>query len=399
MNKKVKRIILIVLMLAAAAGVGYRLLKPAAVEGIEAVPREMKAWFQEDGKIRSAEDFQIFSQVSGEVLEVLVTDGDYVEAGTVIARADSEDYLREMRTRESTIASYQAQKALSIEGFSQDQYRIEMEYQQNLMEKNRSLFTEGVISEAEFDAAEQAYKQAKSRFDQAGKQKGSTAVNYAALIETEQELIANLQKLADQCTIITSKPGYIKELPVSGLSHLTPGSLVCVIKEKEAIVIESYVSTEDVVHLAIGGQAELVQKTREEDLIYAGTITAISEWAEEQVSVLGMMEHRVKVTVTPDQEIPSAGSGYDMDVRFLLFAGDQCIVLPNSAFYQFEGNDYVFLIQEGKLVPTPVVKGASTSTETVVSSGVVEGDLILRNATADGMKEGLQVTMLTGGIK
>jgi len=174
--------------------------------------------------------------------------------------------------------------------------------------------------------------------------------------------------------------------------------VICTIREKAELKVESYVATEDVVDINMGDKVDLIQKTRDRDIIYPGTVTGFSEWAEEQVSALGIIDHKVKVTITPNVSMDTLKSGYNLDVRYYTYKNDECIVLPNSAFFTADGKDFVFVVSKdgnqntGVISAVQVVKGASTNTETVVESGLKIGDIVVRNATGEGVSAGSKVT-------
>lgn len=397
LNKKVKRIF-------AAAAAAILILtavviftRPIQVETVTAEVGEVQTWFVEDGIISSKEDYAMYSEVGGAVLEVCVRDGSYVADGTVIARIAPKDYEDEIQLRTRNIETYRAEELIALQNLSLDQCRLEVDYSKGLMDKNAALLAEGFISQADYDVFRLAYDTWFSKLSQAEAQSQNIRDSYAALIAAEEDRIVVLNDLIQKCTITANRSGYLSQLPVANSSIVNPMTLICTIKEEQAQIIESYVTTEDVVHIKTGNAVELVQKTREGELVYSGTITEIAAWAEEQVSALGVEEHRVKVTIEPEQEIQTAGSGYNLDVKYITFVSDSSIALPNSAFYRFDEVDYVFVIarngssRRGTLRAVPVVKGLSTGTETVVLDGVNSGEVVLRNVKAQDVMAGSKV--------
>ncbi len=501
MKKNIRLILICLAIISAAAYAGYAALRPLEIEAVPIEPIAFKAWFTEDGRVSSSEDYKVLSNVSGKVLEVMGEKDQYVEAGEVIALIESTDYKTQMEIHNKNIEGYRAKIAEAgleernlkdsykaslsqlnaklaqaesqillsdvrgiglvlpqeqnlILELSIEQCQTELTYAKDLFNKSKALYRQGIISKSEYEATQKTYEQAENKMDQLIQQKESNEkeisrlkkaygegadlnaldnkardelnkaqvnelksqiaaleenlakdykqnnVSYLnALIAAEERAVSALKDDVKDCTIVAGKSGYITSLPVKSMSAVYPQALLFTIKEAEGITVESYVATEDVVHVTPGDEVELVQKTREKDFVYKGVVTRVSPWAEEQLSPLGVIEHKVKVTISPTDEMPLVGSGYNMDVRFFTFENEDCIVVPNSAIYTFDGKDFVFVVEpegdgkrEGTVKAVQIKKEASTSYETVVSEGIEKGMLIAKNATAKGIKEKIKVS-------
>lgn len=371
--------------------------RPVLVAAVTAEKKAVALSFVEEGRVRANEDYEQYSAVSGNVLEVCAGEGSYVEAGIVIARIDPREYVTEIAVQNSTIEGYRSQARISIQELAREQCQIELAYSRDQLNKNKALLAAGIISQAEFDAVKQSYDTLNQRLEQIEQQEKNITQSYEAMIAASQQEISRLQQAVEDCTIMAEKTGYIAGLPVQNLSSVAPRTLVCTIKEAKSMVVESYVSTEDVVFLAVGDEVELIQETREAEYVYPGQITKIEPWAQERMSALGVAEHRVRVTIRPTEEVTTAGSGFNLDVRFFTFHSEASIALPNSAFYRYDGQDYVCRISPaaaentGVIQAVPVVKGMSSNTETVVLEGLSEGDIVVEHAKSQEIFEGSKV--------
>ena len=500
MKKKVKWIVMSAAAIALITVIVFMNTRPVQVDVVEAVYIEFAASITEDGTVSMADDYHVYSNVSGKVLEVYVNKEDYVEAGAIIAKIDTSDYESQILSLQHNIKGYEAKIAevatsdrnmkddyqasidrlkaqltqteskiklesvngitnilpseqINILDLSIEQYSRELDAAKDYYDKCNMLFQSGGISRNELEQAERAYQTAQNQLEQSVQKKQSleqelnriekeyavagsvnelsnlareesnqatiaeiqaqitalennltkdyvsnTAQYYNSLIGIEQNQIQDINRTISDCTITAGRSGYITSLPVMDVSNVVPQTVICTIREKAELKVESYVATEDVVDINMGDKVDLVQKTRDRDIIYPGTVTGFSEWAEEQVSALGIIDHKVKVTITPNVSMDTLKSGYNLDVRYYTYKNDECIVLPNSAFFTADGKDFVFVVSKdgnqntGVISAVQVVKGASTNTETVVESGLKIGDIVVRNATGEGVSAGSKVT-------
>lgn len=108
--KKTVKIVLLCLAMALAAGatVVYA-FTPATVETTTLHTAEAKLTFTEQGVYLYDRSMTVIPQVSGEVLEVKVKDGDTVKKGDVLAVISASDYEYQIEQLESGITGYQAQ--------------------------------------------------------------------------------------------------------------------------------------------------------------------------------------------------------------------------------------------------------------------------------------------------
>jgi len=102
-----------------------------------------------NGKIQPETEVKLSSEISGEVIELLVAEGDSVRKGQLLARINPELVVAGLDRSEAALNSAKAQEATSKARLNQ----LKATYQVNIQpayERNRKLYQEKVISEAEF---------------------------------------------------------------------------------------------------------------------------------------------------------------------------------------------------------------------------------------------------------
>jgi HlyD family secretion protein len=467
---------------------------PVKVDVITVAPTDMYISFTEDGIVAAKQDYDIISNVTGKVVQVFVSEGDYVEEGAVIAQIDSDDYLSQIEMRRNTISSYESQiveataeetntkdeiaakiaqlktqlvqaessvqlddvnnisvllpyAQLSTLELSIEECQLELDYAKDRYEAGFTLYQEGVIPKTEYDEYEQNYYALQNKMYQLMQKKGSLdyeinrlnaeygentltalsdsaksalkqatldeiqtqisalendmakdykvhAINsFRSLIAAEESMIEILERSVTDCSIKANRSGYIRSLPILYRTFAPAQSVVCTIKGDQDISIESYVSTKDIVNVSVGDTVDLIHKTSANDIAYTGIVTAIEGWAEERASTTTARQRRVKVEIQPKGDMETVDSGYELDVKFYSFKGEDCLVLPNSAFFNNGEADCVFVADrqrdtnEGVLRAVAIKKGVSANSETVILEGLQEGDIVVQDGSAQDIAE------------
>lgn len=129
--------------------------KPDVVEVVVEKPqvRTITESISANGKIQPVVEVKISPEVSGEIIELTVKEGDTVEKGKLLCRIKPDTYIS---IKERTIAAVNSAKARLTQAQAQ--------LQQSELSFNRSkqLFDQKAISESEFESAKTSYQVAKA---------------------------------------------------------------------------------------------------------------------------------------------------------------------------------------------------------------------------------------------
>lgn len=113
-----------------------------------------------NGKIQPEVEVKISSDVSGEITELLVKEGDSVRAGQLLARIDPELYQSALDRSEASLNNSRANLANSKARQLQSEAKFtEIESQFN---RNKKMYDQKLISDAEMETARSAYSTAKA---------------------------------------------------------------------------------------------------------------------------------------------------------------------------------------------------------------------------------------------
>ena len=182
-NKKILKILVpavILLLIFAVVGKKAGWFGKAATVKVAVENAEMRTIVETitaNGKIQPEKEVKITPDVSGEIVELTVREGDHVEKGQLLLRIKPDIYISQKDRSMAAISSARARLA-----------QAEAQYIQAELSYNRTkqLYDEQTISKSEFEQAEASYSVAKAEVDAA---KYSVISAEASLKEANETLI------------------------------------------------------------------------------------------------------------------------------------------------------------------------------------------------------------------
>lgn len=199
-------ILAIVVILSLAGVIGKEKVEKVTVEkvGDKTVIETVTA----SGKIQPETEVKLSSEVSGEVTELLVKEGDIVKKGQLLCKVRP-DILQS--SYERTVASYNAQKATVASSQQQlVQAQANFANAEATYKRNVELYNKKVISAAEFDNAKASYLTAKSTLASAKEGVVGAKFNLEQTGASVKEAGANLART----TIYAPVDGVVSKLSI-----------------------------------------------------------------------------------------------------------------------------------------------------------------------------------------
>ncbi len=164
-NKKNRRIwitiglILIIGVLATLAVMRSKNKKKGEQVTIEkAEKRTIKETVSASGRVFPETEVKMSSDVSGEIVELYVAEGDSVTAGQLLAKIDPEAYLSAVERGKASLNSAKASLAMSKSSretniAQKEQILAQLENARRIHDRNIKLKEQGIISEADFEGS------------------------------------------------------------------------------------------------------------------------------------------------------------------------------------------------------------------------------------------------------
>ena len=117
------------------------------------------------GKVQPEVEIKITADVSGEIVDLFVKEGDVVKKGTLLCRINPEIYLSTLDRAQAAVSGSEANLSSSKSRLAQSESQLkkaELTYN-----RNKALFDDKAISPQEFEAVKSAYEVAKAEVDAA----------------------------------------------------------------------------------------------------------------------------------------------------------------------------------------------------------------------------------------
>lgn len=260
MNKTVKWILIILGILIAVLIVG-KLIAGKGDVGVKvstekAAKRTIIETVNATGKVYPEVEVKISPDISGEITELNVQEGDSVKKGQVLARIYADIYATQ---RDQAAAAVNQQQAMTANSQSQlDALKASMDQAERTYNRQKQLLDDKVISKAEFEQAESAYLSAKANYSAAIEAiKGGKAS-----IVSAQANLARANKDLSRTTLIAPMNGVISSLSVKKGERVAGNSFalgteMMRVADMSVMEVRVNVGENDIVKVNIGDSADV----------------------------------------------------------------------------------------------------------------------------------------------
>jgi HlyD family secretion protein len=230
-----------------------------------------------NGKIQPEVEVKISPDVSGEIVELKVKEGDQVKKGDLLAKINPDMYLSNLDRMVAALNTSKANLANSKARLAQVQ--AQFTNAKLSFDRNEKLFKDNAISQSEFDAAKSAYEVAKSEVDAANETVIASQYNVKSTEASLKEAKDNLIKTS----IFAPVDGTISKLNVEkgervvGTSQFA-GTEIMRIANLSEMEVNVSVNENDIVRVHLGDTA-LVEVDAYLNRKFKGVVTEIANSA------------------------------------------------------------------------------------------------------------------------
>ena len=222
------------------------------------------------GKVFPQTEVKISSDVSGEIVELYVEEGDSVTAGQLLAKIDPDAYQSQVERGIAGVNSAKAQMANSrsqIENMKaqKEQILAQLENAKEVYNRNKKLLEDKVISEADFETAQSNLRalEANLRASEASIKSAEESAKAAEFqVASSEATLKELRTSLKRTTIYAPVNGTISLLNVEkgervvGTIQMT-GTEMMRIANLNAMEVQVEVSESDIPRVAIGDEVDI----------------------------------------------------------------------------------------------------------------------------------------------
>jgi len=259
------------------------------VEKVE--KRTIKETVAASGKVFPQTEVKISSDVSGEIVELYVEEGDSVVAEQLLAKIDPDAYQSQVERGVASVNSAKAQLANSrsqVENLQAQKENIEAQLKnaREIYQRNKQLYDEGVISEADFETAASNLEalEANLRSSDANIRAAKQSVKAAEYqVRSAEASLKELRTSLRRTSIYAPMSGIISLLNVEqgervvGTIQMT-GTEMMRIANLNAMEVRVDVSENDIPRVSLGDDVD-IEVDAYLDRIFRGRVTQIANSA------------------------------------------------------------------------------------------------------------------------
>ncbi len=249
------------------------------------------------GTIQPVTEVKIAPEVSGEIIDLLIEEGDSVRAGQTLVRIRPDTWQSQLQRAEASLSQQRAnleQSKASLARAKAQLIRAEAEY-----ERQKKLFDQKVISEADWQLATQNYEIAKN--DVTSAESNVEAARY--IIRSTEASLREAQENYRKTTVVAPMHGIVSKLIVKNGERVVgtatmAGTEMLRIADLNKMEVRVNVNENDIVRVHQGDTAIIdVDSYANQNLEFKGIVTLIANTAKDKVSADAITEFEVRILI------------------------------------------------------------------------------------------------------
>lgn len=325
----------------------------------EAKEGRIEALYTITGALVPAQVADISTQLTGKVAEVNIQAGDAVTEGQILARLDDTQLNAQLN---------QAQAAYQGSMGSQEQAKINLDNAAAALARTKTLYAEGAVAKVQLDADQKAYDLAKSQYSASA----STGVSSA------KASVDSIRAQLNNATMKSPISGIVVSSNITVGETATIGSPLVTVADMSSLKLKGTISQSALPYIKKGDTVDLFIDIYPERT-FQGTVSEIGS-----MSVSTGAYFPIEVTL-PNPENFASGISAHADIKV---KGSAHLIVPSAAVVENNGENHLFVIEDGVAKKTTVLTGLRNDTEIEILKGISDGETVAvtnANHLFDGM--------------
>lgn len=322
----------------------------------------------------------VTSKISAKVLSVAVENGQYVNAGDLIATLDDTDIQNSIKTAQAQIQVNEqqvnaAQQQLNSSQVALQKMQISLDDAKRNYDRQKTLFDNGAISKTDLETAEKTLNNAQADYNS-----GQATIEYSkASIETNKASLeaqkVTLEKAQNDLTNTTIKSpisGVISGKALNVGQVASQGTALAYVNDISSVYATIQIPQEKINSVEIGQEATVTVNGI--DTKYDGTVQSMDALVDTTSRVFNC---KIKI----DNGDKSLHPGVYAKAELLSSEKAQVITVPINALVGTEGDYSVFIDDNEKAKKQKVTIGDTDDNNVEIASGIKDGDKIICSNT------------------
>lgn len=249
------------------------------------------------GTVQPVTEVKIAPEVSGEIIDLLVEEGDSVKRGQLLVKIRPDVWESQLERAEASLSQQRANLAQAEANLNAARaafIRADQEFK-----RQETLWNQKVISEADWQLAKQNHTIAKT--DVTAAEKGVEAARY--IIQSTEASVREAQENFRKTSVVAPMDGIVSKLIVKkgervvGTATMT-GTEMLRIADLNVMEVRVDVNENDIVRVALGDTAIIdVDAYASTDKEFKGVVTLIANTAKDKLSADAITEFEVRILI------------------------------------------------------------------------------------------------------
>jgi HlyD family secretion protein len=294
------------------------------------------------GKIEAKTQVKVSADIMGKIVQLAVKEGDRVQKGQLMLQLDDTQYRA---LYEQAMAAASAARA----NVRQTEHNLRMT--EANFERQKALHEQKLLSDAEWDQANQSMELARSAAQSARDDVARTA----AAVTGAADYVRKTRFAAPFDGVVSALNVEAGEVVITGTMN-NPGTEILTVSDMSRMLVRADVDETDMVDMKLGQKAKITVDALP-DTSFTGTVTEIGNTAKRSITSTVEGQTNFEVKVVFDNNVPQVRPGMTADVDIETGTHRKTLGLPIQA---------VLVRTERELQNTPhkkkpaVARGAAT---------------------------------------
>ncbi|WP_317172805.1 efflux RND transporter periplasmic adaptor subunit [Hymenobacter sp. HDW8] len=276
--------------------------KPDGTEVIvaKAGPATIVEKVSASGKVQPETEVKISPDVSGEITELYVAEGDSVKKGQLLLRIRPDNYQAMVNMQSASVNTQRAnvgQTQARLQQLMANAKQTELAYR-----RNASLYKQKVISQADYEASKAAYDASQEEINSARQSIRGAQSGVASAQASLDEARRNLEKT----TIYAPVSGTVSKLNVErgervvGTSQMA-GTEIMRIADLNSMEVRVNVNENQIIDVNLGDSVNVdVDSYANKDEKFRGIVTSVANTAKDALTAEAVTEFEVRIRLVPE---------------------------------------------------------------------------------------------------
>ncbi|MBL7849035.1 MAG: efflux RND transporter periplasmic adaptor subunit [Cyclobacteriaceae bacterium] len=264
------------------------------------------------GTVQPVIEVKLAPEVSGEIIQLNVEDGDSVKLGQELVKIRPDTWMSQLERSEAALSQQKANLESSRSNLSRSEAqfaRVEQEYK-----RQEKLWSQKVISEADWQLAKQNYEVAKN--DLASARQSVEAARF--IVNSTEASVKESRENVRKTTVVAPLKGIVSKLSVKKGERVVGtatmgGTEMLRIADLNKMEVRVNVNENDIVRVHLGDSVlidvDAYQNTGKQ---FKGLVTNIANTARDKASADAITEFEVRILIlgTSYADLVKAGNRY-----------------------------------------------------------------------------------------